>query len=389
MPSTPLITRTGKRVTHVRARRAGPRATPRSSTRSPRRMPAAARSRARRRDVVEQRVVPQVGELAVEGVAEPVGRGQPQRVQHPFVHAEPERARPLGTRGPQLPIAGGLAEAVDHDGRGRDHVLGRRAGVPRASRSRRTAPGRSARDGRGSRRRRRTPLGRSRRDDSRAPDEGSACRAPSDRTRVGRPGPRAPRACPRCRGRTSATSAFSASGICAARRARTSASSMPRATSRPICVSGSADTTITSSTSRWRPGLDQERRVEHDDVVGVGVRGHDPSATRRTTSGCTIASSSARRSGSANTIAASAARSSRPSATTSAPNAARTASKPGVPGSTTSRASASRRSRRRRAPASMRGDRGLARADAAGEPDEQHGTRNGGRAPWEPGRSRS
>ena len=79
---------------------------------------------------------------------------------------------------------------------------------------------------------------------------------------------------------------------------------------------------------------DPEARVRR--LVGRGLSEED---ARARTSGCTMPSSRRRASGSANTTAARAGRSRAPSGvSTSWPNAATTASRPGVPGSTTSRA---------------------------------------------------
>ena len=67
----------------------------------------------RRHDVVEQRVVREVRELAIERVVETVVRGDPEPIEEAPVHGVPERPGALRRRGPQVARGGGRREPVD------------------------------------------------------------------------------------------------------------------------------------------------------------------------------------------------------------------------------------------------------------------------------------
>ncbi len=64
-------------------------------------------------DVVEQRVVREVRELAIERVVETVVRGDPEPIEEAPVHGVPERPGALRRRGPQVARGGGRREPVD------------------------------------------------------------------------------------------------------------------------------------------------------------------------------------------------------------------------------------------------------------------------------------
>src|SRR5947208_4858998 len=293
----------------------------------------------RRPDVVERRVVRSIRECSVQGIGQAVVARQVEHLQEPVVDAQPEPPGALRRRRPEGMFVRGSPELVGdhrqavadrdrlawialarHDAREQLRERGRRMHQRLA---RVEEHGTEAHAGR-------IPTRQT----------GAAARSCSCFQRTSTSCSRSS-SVPSLSINTSATCARSANGSCAAIRARTSLSSMPRATDLATWVSIEVDTTTTMSQSRWVPisissGLTKTttRRLSRFSWM--------PSANILRTSGCTIASRSDRAAGSANTIDASFGRSSSPSGPrTSGPKRSVTFRRPADPATTAARAKSS------------------------------------------------
>src|SRR5436190_14685122 len=293
----------------------------------------------RRPDIIERCVVRSIGERPVQRVGQAVVAWEVEHVEEAVVDTEPEPAGPLRRRRPEGMFIRRPPELV------RDHrqALADRDRVPGVALARHDP--REELGERGRRMHERLARVEEHR------TEPHAGRIPTLQTGADA------RSCSWCQStstsrsssssvpslsiNTSAACARSAKGSCAAIRARTSLSSMPRATDLAIWVSIEAETTTTMSQSRWVP-ISISNGLTRTTTRSPSRFSWMPSANILRTSGCTIASRSKSAAGSAKTIDASFRRSSSPSGPrTSAPKRCVTFRSPSDPATTAARAKSS------------------------------------------------